>query len=533
MYCNHYGFSEKPFNVTPDPRFLFLTPDHRETLAAIVYGIQERRGFVTVIGEVGTGKTTLLNAAVDPMDERTRVAFIFNMDLTFNEMLNMALHEWGLLKDNESVSKVDAIQRLRCFATDQLKNGRNVILIVDEAQNLDPSVIENLRLLSNLETRRHKLIQIVLSGQPELDIKLKQHELRQFAQRISVKRYVSPLDEKHTYAYLRHRLKRVQDADAFPFTPEAQKLVWEYSKGVPRKINILCDNALLIGYALKRKKINGAMVLEAAQDLKWCSSLDVKAPWDLPSPKSTGFTWIDTKPPRRSFKVPAAMAIAGMLLLAGSLFLSSGQFESAKLTRFFSNITGTALETIHPEEAKARVNVLRPDISVQEMTKPRLTGQKVTKEKPESETWKKGRDLSHLTLSNYYLATEISPVLVVQNNETQNSKQVSTFNENDLSENQVKDKEKQDPSAPETRAEAKDKPNLSTPVKTKTKVLKIKIKKGDTLFRIITQKFGGYDGTMLAKVLRKNPGITDPDKILAGQEIRLPADKMGDRIYYR
>ena len=180
----------------------------------------------------------------------------------------MALYEWGLIKDNEKVSKVDAIQRLNRFAIDQLKKGGNVVLIVDEAQNLDNSVMENLRLLSNLETRRHKLIQIVLSGQPELDIKLNRHELRQFAQRISLRRYVSPLDEKDTYAYLQHRLKMVQDSGAFPFTPEAQKLIWEYSKGVPRKINILCDNAFLIGYALKMKKINGAVVWEAAPGFK-------------------------------------------------------------------------------------------------------------------------------------------------------------------------------------------------------------------------------------------------------------------------
>ncbi len=284
MYCPYYKFSEKPFDVTPDPRFLYLTDEHRETLASIVYGIRERRGFITIIGEVGTGKTTLLNAAMDRMDERTRVAFIFNTDVTFDQMLNMALYEWGLIKDNETVSKVDAIQRLNRFAIEQLRIGGNVVLIVDEAQNLDYSVMENLRLLSNLETRRHKLIQIVLSGQPELYLKLSRHELRQLAQRISLKRYVSPLDEKDTYAYLQHRLKVVQDTGTFPFTPEAQKLIWEYSKGVPRKINILCDNAFLIGYAQEMKTITDAVVWEAVQDLEWRNSSDEKAPWEKSSP---------------------------------------------------------------------------------------------------------------------------------------------------------------------------------------------------------------------------------------------------------
>ncbi len=279
MYCNHYGFSEKPFDVTPDPRFLYLPEGHRETLASIIYGIKERRGFITVTGEVGTGKTTLLNAALDRLDEQTRVAFIFNTDVTFDQMLIMALYEWGLVKPKEKLSKVDAIQRLNNFAIEQKSKGGNVVLIVDEAQNLDNRVMENLRLLSNLETRRHKLIQIVLSGQPELDTNLNRHELRQFVQRISLRRYVFPFDEKDTYAYLHHRLQVVQDKNSSPFTDKVQKLIWEYSGGVPRKINNLCDNALLIGYGLKKNKINSAIVHEAAQDLKWPRFSDTKAPF--------------------------------------------------------------------------------------------------------------------------------------------------------------------------------------------------------------------------------------------------------------
>jgi len=277
MYCNHYGFSEKPFDVTPDPRFLYLTEGHRETLASIIYGIRERRGFITLVGEVGTGKTTLLNAALDRLDEKTRVAFIFNTDVTSDQMLIMALYEWGLVKPKEKLSKVNAIQRLNRFAIEQKAKGGNVVLIVDEAQNLDNRVMENLRLLSNLETRRHKLVQIVLSGQPELDGKLNRHELRQFAQRISLRRYVFPFDEKDTYAYLHHRLQVAKYKNSSPFTDKVQKLIWEYSGGVPRKINILCDNALLIGYGLKKNKINSAIVQEAAQDLKWHRLSDTKA----------------------------------------------------------------------------------------------------------------------------------------------------------------------------------------------------------------------------------------------------------------
>ena len=269
MYCTHYGFSAKPFDVTPDPRFLYLTEGHRETLASIIYGIREHRGFITVIGEVGTGKTTLLKAALDRLDEKTRVAFIFNTNVTSDQMLLLALYDWGLVKPKEILSKVNAIQRLNNFAIEQKADGGNVVLIVDEAQNLDNRVMENLRLLSNLETRRHKLIQIVLSGQPELDTKLNQNKLRQLAQRISLRRYVFPFDKKDTFAYLHHRLQVVSDNNSSPFTDKVPKLIWDYSGGVPRKINILCDNALLIGYRRKKNKIDSAIVIEVARDLKW------------------------------------------------------------------------------------------------------------------------------------------------------------------------------------------------------------------------------------------------------------------------
>ncbi|MGD8764392.1 MAG: AAA family ATPase [Desulfobacteraceae bacterium] len=269
MYCEHFGFSEKPFEVTPDHNFLYLSPAHEEMLASIIYGIQERKGFITIVGEVGTGKTTLLNAAMDKLDRNTRVAYIFNTDVTFNQLLQMALVDLGLAKAKARLSKIDALQRLNDFAIDQLTIGGNVALIIDEAQNLDLKTLENLRLLSNLETPKQKLVQIVLSGQPELDQKLNQSELRQLAQRISLRRQVSPLDENQTYEYIRHRLSKVNYDGTDLFSPQAQQLIWIYSAGVPRKINILCDNALLTAYGMRTKAIEAATIEEAVQDLGW------------------------------------------------------------------------------------------------------------------------------------------------------------------------------------------------------------------------------------------------------------------------
>jgi general secretion pathway protein A len=261
MYNNFFGFSEKPFEATPDPKFLYLTEGLRETLATLVYGINERRGFIIIIGEPGTGKTTLLNAAADQFDENVKVAFIFNTSLAFKDMLHMVLVDLNLAKTEESLTKRNAIQRLNDFALRQNESGGNIALIIDE------NSLENLRLLSNLQTRNHKLIQIVLAGQPELDITLQKRELRQLVQRIGLRRHTNPLNEKDAYEYIQHRLKVAKYEGPQLFGNRAKKLIWSYSQGIPRTINFLCDNSLLAGYALERKRIDSAIVEEAIQDL--------------------------------------------------------------------------------------------------------------------------------------------------------------------------------------------------------------------------------------------------------------------------
>ena len=267
MYCNFFGLSEKPFDVTPDPKFLYLTSANREILASIKYGIQERRGFITIMGEVGTGKTTLLNAVLEQLDKKTNAALIFNTDLTFKQMLIMILIELGIIKSGKNLTKADALLLLNEHAIDQLKRGGNVVLLVDEAQNLTRRALENLRLLSNLETSKSKLVQIVLCGQPELDVILRLSELRQLAQRISLWRYAKPLDEAETYEYIEHRLNIAKYNGPPIFNSKTLKLIWEYSAGIPRKINILCDNSLLIAYAEEKKQIGVLIVKEAIRDL--------------------------------------------------------------------------------------------------------------------------------------------------------------------------------------------------------------------------------------------------------------------------
>lgn len=269
MYRQFYGFSEQPFDITPDPNFLYLSKGHEETLRSIIYGIQNRRGIIVIVGEVGTGKTLLLHTALKWLSNKTRVAYVINFDVSFEDLLMMALADLGLTGPDEVLGKVPALKRLAAFAEEQVDNGGNVALLVDEAQILDRHAMENLRLLSNLETAKHKLVQIVLCGQPELEAKLEQPEMRQLAQRIGIRRCIDPLAEVESYEYIRHRLAVAGLEHQSLFSDQSKELVWRYSGGIPRKINILCDNALLIGFQHRRKAINAAVVKKAAEELHW------------------------------------------------------------------------------------------------------------------------------------------------------------------------------------------------------------------------------------------------------------------------
>lgn len=272
MYCKFFGFSKKPFETTPDHRFLYLTAAHRKALASVIYAIRERKGFIVLVGEAGTGKTTLLRAALSRLDNNTRAAFIFNSELPFLQVLALILDELGILGKAKKINLYQAARLLNEFGKRQYSSGGNVVLIVDEAQNYDPQTIEGLRLLSNLETDQHKMIQVVLAGQPELDGKLSQRAMQQFTQRISMRRTTAPLDEKNAYEYIWHRLGIVGYGGTDLFSKKALNLVWQHSRGVPRRINILCDNILLNAYTLGKKKIKAIDVIDAIRDLTFGQS---------------------------------------------------------------------------------------------------------------------------------------------------------------------------------------------------------------------------------------------------------------------
>ncbi|HKN79081.1 MAG TPA: AAA family ATPase, partial [Lysobacter sp.] len=267
MYLEHWGLKEPPFSITPDPRFVFLSERHRDALAHLLFGIGQGGGggFVQLTGEVGTGKTTLCRLLLEQLPENTRVALILNPRITAIELLETLCEELHLDVANTRGSVKALVDALNAYLLDAYAKGLRVVLIVDEAQNLSVDALEQVRLLTNLETDTQKLLQIILLGQPELREILARSDMRQLAQRITARYHLMPLDANETAAYLRHRF-RVAGGLHSPFTPGAVQRVHRHSSGVPRLINVIAERALLGGYAHDATKIESADVDRAARE---------------------------------------------------------------------------------------------------------------------------------------------------------------------------------------------------------------------------------------------------------------------------
>ena len=266
MYRKFYNIKEKPFNITSDPSFLFLSKKHKEAFSHLLYGIEERKGFLEITGEVGTGKTTLCRALLNRLNGNTKTAFVLNPDLSQLQLLQVIMEDFGL--EVEKRSKMHMFKQLNRFLLEQLSCGNNVVLIIDEAQNLKAPVLEQIRLLSNLETEKEKLFQIVLVGQPELRSKLNSPQLRQLRQRISVRYHILPLEKDEVKSYIDHRLKIAGSVGDIMFEQKAIDLIYGYSGGVPRLINIVCDKALLLGFVLETKKIGFDIVMKSIKEIE-------------------------------------------------------------------------------------------------------------------------------------------------------------------------------------------------------------------------------------------------------------------------
>lgn len=267
MYKSFFKLKENPFNVNPDPRFLYLTKQIEEALTGLMYGIQTRKGFITLTGEVGTGKTTLVNCLLDWLRHKgTKTAFLFNSRINTNQLFDFILAEFDISCDSKSKSQ--QLMKLNHWLLDRYRAGETVALIIDEAQNLTYPVLEEIRLLTNLETATDKLLQIVLSGQPELEEKLKLPQLRQLRQRIMLRCKTAPLTKEQTHEYIAERLK-VAGANNQPvFSPEAMDAVHFYSLGIPRVVNLLCEHSLVNAYVDQQRPIKPKTVEDVAREFQ-------------------------------------------------------------------------------------------------------------------------------------------------------------------------------------------------------------------------------------------------------------------------
>ena len=264
MYEKFYQFTGKPFNSTPDSRFFFPSSKHTEALDNLIYAIYERKGFVVITGEIGAGKTTVCRALLNKLDCNTKVALITNTHLTCKELIAQILEE--LEVDYKSGTKQKLLSQLNMHLIQELKNDTNVVLIIDEAQNLSMKVLEEVRMLSNLETETDKLIQIILIGQPQLRAKLQDSRLEQFKQRIAVYYHLDALDRLEAEKYINHRIKLVSSNGQGLFSQDALDSIYDYSKGIPRLINLICDSALVSGYIYETKTISEKIIKEAIKE---------------------------------------------------------------------------------------------------------------------------------------------------------------------------------------------------------------------------------------------------------------------------
>jgi general secretion pathway protein A len=276
MYLQFYGLTDSPFNPTPDPRFLYLTPQHREALSQLIYGIEARRGFMVLIGEVGTGKTTLLQALIQRLHHKAVVALIAHSTIAFDGILDYLFEACGL--DTTATSRAQRLSALHQFLIQKHHAGQTVVLIIDEAQNLDPLTLEEVRLLSNFETPNAKLLQILLVGQPELQATLERPELRQLQHRIGLHCRLRALTPQETHAYIAHRLHIAGAHDSTRLTARAVKRIAAFAAGNPRLINLVCDHCLLIGYADQQRTLDREIAEQAIQYLEAGRSSRRRAP---------------------------------------------------------------------------------------------------------------------------------------------------------------------------------------------------------------------------------------------------------------
>ena len=507
MYTRFYGFTEKPFNVTPDPKFLYLTAAHREALASMLYGITERRGYIAITGEVGTGKTTLIYTLLNQLSDKVRAVCVFHTAVTFEQLLRTILSELNLPCDG---SKDELLRNFKTFLRERLAHDKITALIIDEAQNVPAEVLEEIRLLSNLETEKEKLLQIVFVGQPEFERKLDSEHLRQLKQRIVMRRTIPPLTQKEIIEYIEHRLKLVGSSTSAVFTAEALSLICKYSQGMPRTINTICDNAFLLGYGLSKKQIDGNTILEALQDMaisvvKPADQLPVAAPAIYP-------------PSAGPVSSPFKYFIAGIFLLCifGLLMFLAKESSREKSVKPAVPMTKevpqqqNAAPVPHPDQTETSPALAPPGPGAEKKTAP--------------ETLPPAPDSKTDTKPSAPAAAEVKEATA------ETSAPSSPGAEPAQPPTEQPTEGKTDPATAAAEA-AIAKPSPPVAVASASNVslkqdLKIKqtatVQKGDTIFSLARKYYKSDNRTIIDLILQANPGIKDSSIIKPFERVKIP-----------
>ncbi|PIQ90967.1 MAG: ATPase [Candidatus Omnitrophica bacterium CG11_big_fil_rev_8_21_14_0_20_41_12] len=265
MYCKYYGLKERPFNVTSDPAFFFSSKKHKEALSHLLYGVSQRKGIIVLTGEIGTGKTTICRFFLNQIGKNVKTAFILNPTFSETQLLESIIKDFGINSKNNT--KLGMVTELNNFLLRESNSGNNLVLIVDEAQNLKPALLEQIRLLSNLETEKDKLLQVILVGQPELNSRLNLYNLRQLRQRIMVRYHIGPLDNDEIKDYINWRLEIAGSEKKIEFSSEALDLISRFSAGTPRLINMICDRALLAGFVGETTHLDFNILKKCVEEL--------------------------------------------------------------------------------------------------------------------------------------------------------------------------------------------------------------------------------------------------------------------------
>jgi len=385
MYLNFYNLKKEPFHITPDPEFLFLCESNRQAIGAIIWGVAQKKGFISITGDVGVGKTTILRSYLETVDRQwLKVIYLFNPNISFPGLLKTIYKELGV--DSKTDDVVEMVNQLHEILIEEYKQARNVLLIIDEAQNMPIETLENLRMLSNLETSTDKLIQIVLVGQSEFEERLQRHELRQLNQRVAIRSKIQPFTQEESIAYIKHRLAKagLNEKDTV-FTKGAVKEIVKQAKGVPRILNILCDNSLITGFGYQKKQVNTKIVKEVIADFEGRA-------------KRSLLRWI---------LAPAAL----LLFLAGILLIYP--YKDMLLSKLENPNLSQKREQNQPKEA---IQASMENPGPLQIVESAPVEEKIEQSFPSTEVVKKGDNLFRLTKKVYGYADHNLIERVRQNN---------------------------------------------------------------------------------------------------------------------